>query len=110
MGSNPTCRNLTQRERHVADTLPYVRVTPGAWTNLNTASGIAAGTAAEVQNTSTKVSVDLVIKSTTPDNSEGPFILSPVGKDGNILQIAAGESAVWAWADSPVSVGMRAVG
>lgn len=88
----------------MANTPPSIQLTGVDWQNLNALSGLAVGTAIEVQNQSS-TAVSLAVSPTKPDindiNFVG-FVVPPV--PAAIANIGFGEDIVWAIGVGPVSV------
>jgi hypothetical protein len=77
----------------MADTLSAFSI-PGVWTNLNTLTGIAAGTQIRIQNVGgANDVVDLAISATEP---AADFEGVEVFQNAPFYQVDAGENAVWA--------------
>jgi len=85
----------------MANTLPSINLTNNDWTNLNTASGIAVGTAIEIQNQSS-TTILVAISPTKPTLDFKGFIIPPLPAE--IATISANESIVWVLGSGPVNV------
>lgn len=85
----------------MADTLPDVAIVSTAWTSLNNATGLAIGTALEIQNKGTAW-VRLVESLTQPDptDTRGPLLTSFSYNYPDAF-IPSGAGEVWAIVTEP---------
>lgn len=83
----------------MAASIPDVILSPNAWTDLNTASGIAVGAAMVFQN-KTNGQVNLWLGASAPSNLQDGFIV--VGIEP--INISASEPKVWVLGNGRVNV------
>lgn len=96
----------------MSDTTPDILVSKDAYVDVNTLSGIAAGTAVIISNKSTSP-ILLQISTAQPSASSEDGELLNIPPNGTSVKfITAGESTIWArstlHADSPLSVQVNA--
>ena len=85
----------------MANTLPSFNITSENWVDLNTLTGIAVGTALDIQNQSS-FPMFLAISSTTPALNFSGFAIPASLAD--VAAVSAGEDRVWILGNGPVSV------
>ena len=85
----------------MSDTLPSFELTGVDWQNLNTLSGVAAGTALSIQNQSADI-VTLAVAAAKPALGFKGVVLPSSAAD--IAYVEAGANIVWGFGFGPVNV------
>ena len=84
----------------MADTLPDVNLTPAAYKDLYTESGIASGTKVLVQNKAgTFVKLQTIAAQPSDTSQDGVYVV-PNG----FVEIAAGENGLWGIGNGDISI------
>ena len=88
----------------MADTRADVIIPAGVWTDVTTASSVAAGTACNIYNKGSGA-VFIATKATEPSTTTAGIPLTPAyNGTGHICAIAAGTAKVWAYSVSGTTV------
>lgn len=77
-------------------TIPNTKIDSNDWLDINTATSIAAGTAIRIQNIS-DARIKIVVKATTPNDSDGFNIIDQVGQSGAWFDVEADVSNPIVW-------------
>lgn len=75
-------------------TQPDITIEPGAWVNINTEAGIAAGTAARLVNKGNQTLL-VALGTVAPANANTGVPLTPVTLPYGVMDVAEDSEPVW---------------